>query len=116
MTTSTSHQRQFAREPLHFAAVHLLRQQGGKLLFPDANRQWEIISAMGNDFILTAEQVLDLLDRGDLHTERLIRLVGAQAVQQREPGASTRTGTTSSYTAQLMPIVTSSTPVEVALS
>jgi hypothetical protein len=49
----------------------------------------EIIFAVGNDFILTAEQVLDLLDRGKLYTEGLVSLVGAQAAQQPQTGAST---------------------------
>jgi hypothetical protein len=69
-------------------AVHLLRQQGVNVSFPMQTASGEIIFAVGNDFILTAEQVLDLLDRGDLHTEGLIRLVGAQAVQHSQTGAN----------------------------
>jgi hypothetical protein len=77
-------------------AVHLLRQQGVNVSFPMQTASGEIIFAVSDDFILTAEQVLDLLDRGDLHTEGLIRLVGAPAVQQPQPGGSTRKGTASS--------------------
>jgi hypothetical protein len=39
----------------------------------------EIIFSVGNDFTLTADQILELLERGELHAEGVRRSVEAQA-------------------------------------
>jgi hypothetical protein len=39
----------------------------------------EIIFPVGKDFTLTADQILELLDRGELHAEGVRRSVEAQA-------------------------------------
>jgi hypothetical protein len=39
----------------------------------------EIIFAVGEDFTITADQVLELLDFGELHAEGVRRLAQAQA-------------------------------------
>jgi hypothetical protein len=39
----------------------------------------QIIFSVGNDFTLTANQLLDLLERGELHAEGIRRTVEAQA-------------------------------------
>ncbi len=60
-------------------AVHLLRQHGMAVGFPLQTADGEIIFPVGKDFTLTADQVLELLERGELHAEGVRRLVEAQA-------------------------------------
>ena len=56
-------------------AVEVLRQQGITVSFP-------MQTAVG-DFTLTADQMLELLEREELHAEGVRRLVEAQAEKQR---------------------------------
>ena len=60
-------------------AVHLLRQHGMAVGFPMQTADGEIIFSVGNDFTLTADQILELLERGELHAEGVRRSVEAQA-------------------------------------
>ena len=51
--------------------------------FPDANGQTaegKMIFAVGKDFTLTADQLLGLLDRGELQADGVPRLVEGQAL------------------------------------
>ena len=59
-------------------AVHLLRQHGIAVGFPMQTADGEIIFSVGKD-TLTADQLLELLERGELHAEGVRRLVEAQA-------------------------------------
>ena len=59
-------------------AVHLLRQQGMAVGFPMQAADGQIIFPVGKD-TLTADQILELLERGELHAEGVCRLVEAQA-------------------------------------
>ena len=59
-------------------AVHLLRQHGVAVGFPMQTADGEIIFSVGKD-TLTADQLLELLERGELHAEGVRRLVEAQA-------------------------------------
>ncbi len=59
-------------------AVHVLRQHGMAVGFPMQTADGEIIFAVGN-FTLTADQVLELLERGELDAEGVRRSVEAQA-------------------------------------
>lgn len=61
-------------------AVHLLRQHGVNVGFPMQTASGEVIFAVGKDFTLTPEQLLELLERGELHPEGIRKLVAAQAV------------------------------------
>jgi hypothetical protein len=60
-------------------AVHLLRQHGMTVGFPMQTADGEIIFAVGKDFTLTADQILELLERGELHAEGVRRSVETQA-------------------------------------
>ena len=60
-------------------AVHLLRQHGIAVGFPMQTADGEIIFPVGKDFTLTADQMLELLERGELDAEGVRRLVEAQA-------------------------------------
>ncbi len=60
-------------------AVHLLRQHGMAVGFPMQTANGEIIFPVGKDFTLTADQILELLERGELHAEGVRRSVEAQA-------------------------------------
>ena len=60
-------------------AVHLLRQHGMAVGFPMQTADGEIIFPVGTDFTLTADQILELLERGELHAEGVRRSVEAQA-------------------------------------
>ena len=64
-------------------AVHVLRQQGMTVSFPMQTAEGEIIFAVGEDFTLTADQILELLKREELHAEGVRRLVEEQAESQR---------------------------------
>jgi hypothetical protein len=70
-------------------AVHLLRQHGLAVGFPMQTANGEIIFAVGKD-TLTARQILDLLERGELHADGVRRSVEAQAgaVSMRKQAAS----------------------------
>ena len=58
-------------------AVHLLRQHGMAVGFPMQTADGDIIFAVGN-FTLTADQILELLERGELNAEGVRRSVEAQ--------------------------------------
>lgn len=60
-------------------AVHLLRQHGMAVGFPMQTANGEVIFSVGKDFTLTADQILELLKRGELHAEGVRRSVEAQA-------------------------------------
>jgi len=60
-------------------AVHLLRQHGMAVGFPMQTADGQIIFPVGKDFTLTAEQILELLERGELDAEGVRRSVEAQA-------------------------------------
>jgi hypothetical protein len=59
-------------------AVQLLRQHGMAVGFPMQAADGEIIFPVGKD-TLTADQILELLERGELHAEGVRRSVEAQA-------------------------------------
>jgi len=50
--------------------------------FPMQTADGEIIFAVGKDFTLTADQILGLLERDELHAEGVRKLVEAQAEKQ----------------------------------
>jgi hypothetical protein len=60
-------------------AVHLLRQHGMSVGFPMQTADGEILFAVGKDFTLTADQILQLLERNELDAEGVRRSVEAQA-------------------------------------
>ena len=69
-------------------AVQLLRQHGMTVGFPMQTADGEIIFSVGKDFTLTADQILELLERGELHAEGVRRSVEAQASATRRRVAS----------------------------
>ena len=70
-------------------AVHLLRQHGMAVGFPMQTADGQIIFSVGKDFTLTADQILELLERGELHAEGVRRSVEAQsATPMRRQAAS----------------------------
>jgi hypothetical protein len=60
-------------------AVKLLRQHGMAVGFPMQTADGEIIFSVGKDFTLTADQILELLERSELDAEGVRRSVEAQA-------------------------------------
>ncbi len=60
-------------------AVHLLRQHGMVVGFPMQTADGEVIFPVGKDFTLTADQILELLERGELDAEGVRRSIEAQA-------------------------------------
>jgi hypothetical protein len=60
-------------------AVHLLRKHGVAVGFPMQTADGEIIFSVGKNFTLTADQILELLERGELDAEGVRRSVEAQA-------------------------------------
>jgi hypothetical protein len=69
-------------------AVHLLRQHGMAVGFPMQTADGEIIFSVGTH-TLTADQLLELLERDELHAEGVRRLVEAQsATPMRRQAAS----------------------------
>jgi len=60
-------------------AVHLLRQHGMAVGFPMQTADRQVIFSVGKDFTLTADQILELLEHGELHTEGVRRSVEAHA-------------------------------------
>ena len=77
-------------------AVHELRKHRVPVGFPMETATGEMIFAVGNDFMLTAEQLLKLLDRGELHPDGVRRLVGAQADKKRQSATPMRRNAASS--------------------
>ncbi|HEY2121376.1 MAG TPA: hypothetical protein VGH37_19470, partial [Candidatus Acidoferrum sp.] len=69
-------------------AVKQLRQHGMAVGFPMQTADGQIIFSVGNDFTLTADQILELLERGDLHAEGVRRSVEAHASATRRRAAS----------------------------
>lgn len=55
--------------------------------FPMQTADGEIIFAVGKDFTLTANQILELLGRGELHAEGIRKLGEAQSEKQ-QPSAT----------------------------
>jgi hypothetical protein len=64
-------------------AVKLLRQHGMAVGFPMQTADGEIIFSVGNDFTLTADQILELLERGELHAEGVRRSVEQASATRR---------------------------------
>ena len=62
-------------------AVQVLRQQGMSGSFPMQTAEGEIIFVVGEDFTLTADQILELLEREELHDEGVRRLVAARTAK-----------------------------------
>jgi hypothetical protein len=60
-------------------AVHLLREHGMAVGFPMQTAGGDIIFPVGKDFTLTADQILELLERGELHAEGVRKSIEAQA-------------------------------------
>ena len=60
-------------------AVHLLRQHGMAVGFPMQTASGDIIFPVGKDFTLTVDQILELLQRGELDAEGVRRSIEAQA-------------------------------------
>ena len=60
-------------------AIRALRKQGVPVSFPMQTVNGETIFAIGKDFTVTADQILELLDCGELHAEGVRRLAQAQA-------------------------------------
>jgi hypothetical protein len=69
-------------------AVQLLRQHGMAVSFPMQTADGQIIFSVGKDFTLTADQILELLERGELHAEGVRRSIEAQASATRRRAAS----------------------------
>lgn len=65
------------------SAVKLLRQHGVAVGFPMQTADGEIIFSVGKGFTLTADQILGLLERGELDDEGVRRSVEAQASATR---------------------------------
>jgi len=66
-------------------AVQLLRKHGMAVGFPMQTADGEIIFSVGNDFTLTADQILELLERGELNSEGVRRSVEAQVSATGHP-------------------------------
>jgi hypothetical protein len=64
-------------------AVKLLRRHGMAVGFPMQTADGEIIFSVDKD-TLTAEQILELLDRGELHAEGVRRSVEAHTLAARK--------------------------------
>ena len=60
-------------------AVRVLRKQGVPVSFPMHTVNGDTIFAIGKDFTVTADQILELLDGGELHAEGVRRLAQTQA-------------------------------------
>ncbi len=69
-------------------AVHLLGQHGMAVGFPMQTADGEIIFQVGKDFTLTPDQIVELLERGELHAEGVRRSVEASATPMRRHAAS----------------------------
>jgi len=60
-------------------AVHLLRKNGIAVDFPMQTADGEIIFPVDKNFTLTADQILELLERGELDAEGVRRSVKVKA-------------------------------------
>ena len=69
-------------------AVHLLRQHGMTVGFPMQTAEGKIIFPVGNSFTLTADQILELLQRGELDAEGVRRSVEAHTPIRRRAASS----------------------------
>jgi hypothetical protein len=70
-------------------AVHLLRQHGMAVGFPMQTADGEVIFSVGKD-TLTADQILELLERGELHAEgvrRSVEVASATLIRRRAASA-----------------------------
>jgi len=65
-------------------AVQLLRQHGMAVGFPMQTADGDIIFAVGKDSTLTADQILELLERDELNAEGVRRSVEAHALATRK--------------------------------
>lgn len=63
-------------------AVQLLRQHGMAVGFPMQTADGEIIFSVGKDFTLTADQILELLERGQLNADGVRRSAEARAAHR----------------------------------
>jgi hypothetical protein len=63
-------------------AVQLLRQHGMAVGFPMQTAVGEIIFSVGKDFTLTADQILELLERGELNADGVRRSAEARAAHR----------------------------------
>ena len=63
-------------------AVQLLRQHGMAVGFPMQTADGEIIFSVGKDFTLTADQILELLERGELNDDGVRRSAEARAAHR----------------------------------
>ena len=61
-------------------AVNLLRERGMTVSFPMQTPDGEMIFAVDKDFTLTAHEMLELLEGGELHAEGVRKLVEGKAV------------------------------------
>ncbi len=68
-------------------AVHLLRRHGMTVGFPMQTADGEVVFPVGKD-TLTADQILELLERGELHAEGVRRSVEAHAVMRRRAASA----------------------------
>ena len=68
-------------------AVHVLRQRGLTVGYPMQTADGQIIFSVGKD-TLTENQILDLLERGELHPEGVRKSVEASAHPLRKQAAS----------------------------
>ncbi len=57
-------------------AVHLLRQHGMAVGFPMQTADGDMIFSVGKDFTLTADQILELLERGELGAALFLLVFG----------------------------------------
>lgn len=64
-------------------AVTLLRQQGVSVGLPMQTPDGEIIFAVGKSFTLTADQMLELLERRELDAEGVQKMVESQAEKRQ---------------------------------
>ena len=63
-------------------AVQQLRQHGVVVGFPMQTADGEVIFPVGDDFTLTADQILELHERGELNAEGVRKSVEAQAARR----------------------------------
>ena len=70
-------------------AVQLLRQHGMAVGFPMQTAEGEIIFPVGRNLTLTADQMLELLERSELDAEGVRRSVEARAAAPMRRQAAT---------------------------
>ncbi len=69
-------------------AVHLLRQHGMAVGFPMQTADGEIIFPVGEGFTLTADEIIELLECGELNADGVRRSVEAHASPMRRAASS----------------------------